>query len=82
MTALPDDPDPSRTPGLEPGGGVLPGDTPPDTDQTSATANKDPVVRHKLSPAGATGISAIVVVIVMFAIIAVLLSVYLAHKYG
>ncbi|MEU4741733.1 DUF6480 family protein, partial [Actinosynnema sp. NPDC023658] len=31
MTATPPDPDPARTPGLEPGGGVAPGETPPDS---------------------------------------------------
>jgi hypothetical protein len=31
----PPDPDPAETPGLEPGGGVRPGDTPPEADQVS-----------------------------------------------
>jgi len=35
MTALPPDPDPALTPGLEPGGGVAPGDTPPDSGSTT-----------------------------------------------
>ncbi|WP_018687210.1 DUF6480 family protein [Actinokineospora enzanensis] len=35
MTAMPPDPDPYRTPGLEPGGGVRPGDTPPDSGSTT-----------------------------------------------
>ncbi|GLZ38836.1 DUF6480 family protein [Actinokineospora sp. NBRC 105648] len=37
MTAKPPDPDPLRTPGLglEPGGGVRPGDTPPDSGSTT-----------------------------------------------
>jgi hypothetical protein len=29
------DPDPDRTPGLEPGGGVQPGDTPPESGSTT-----------------------------------------------
>jgi len=33
-----DDPDPASTPGLEPGGGVAPGDTPPNAGQMSGTA--------------------------------------------
>jgi hypothetical protein len=35
VTALPPDPDPVNTPGLEPGGGVSPGDTPPDSGSTT-----------------------------------------------
>lgn len=35
MTLLPPDPDPADTPGLEPGGGVQPGDTPPDSGSTT-----------------------------------------------
>lgn len=35
------DPDPARTPGLEPGGGVPPGETPPDSDSVSAPQGHD-----------------------------------------
>ncbi|MFC6093462.1 DUF6480 family protein [Saccharothrix sp. BKS2] len=41
--ALPPDPDPARTPGLEPGGGVAPGDTPPDAGQTSGLSHPQPM---------------------------------------
>lgn len=36
------DPDPSNTPGLEPGGGVAPGDTPPGESSTSGAAFQEP----------------------------------------
>jgi hypothetical protein len=42
MTATPPDPDPQRTPGLEPGGGVSPGDTPPEAGQTSGLSHHEP----------------------------------------
>ncbi|MFF4739497.1 DUF6480 family protein [Streptomyces sp. NPDC002536] len=35
------DPDPERTPGLEPGGGVPPGETPPGEDSTGGTGPRD-----------------------------------------
>ncbi|ONI79989.1 hypothetical protein ALI144C_25085 [Actinosynnema sp. ALI-1.44] len=43
MTALPPDPDPNRTPGLEPGGGVRPGDTPPDSGSVSGLSHPQPM---------------------------------------
>lgn len=36
------DPDPATTPGLEPGGGVAPGDTPPGEASTSGVAHREP----------------------------------------
>jgi hypothetical protein len=43
MTAQPPDPDPRRTPDLEPGGGVPPGSTPPDSAQTSGLSHPQPM---------------------------------------
>ena len=43
MTATPPDPDPARTPGLEPGGGVSPGETPPDAGPTSGLSHPQPM---------------------------------------
>ncbi|WP_086851894.1 DUF6480 family protein [Amycolatopsis kentuckyensis] len=43
MTAEPPDPDPRRTPDLEPGGGVPPGSTPPDSGQTSGLSHPQPM---------------------------------------
>lgn len=36
------DPDPDETPGLEPGGGVAPGDTPPAESSTSGASDRQP----------------------------------------
>jgi hypothetical protein len=43
MTSTPPDPEPERTPGLEPGGGVQPGDTPPDSGSTSGLSHPQPM---------------------------------------
>jgi hypothetical protein len=42
MSASTPDPDPANTPGLEPGGGVAPGDTPPGESSTSGAAFQEP----------------------------------------
>ncbi|MBM7276381.1 hypothetical protein HGA04_20740 [Gordonia rubripertincta] len=48
------DPAPEETPDLEAGGGVAPGDTPPDTPQTSGLSHEQPD-RTKRFPAGGVG---------------------------
>lgn len=75
MTAMPPDPDPENTPGQEPAGGVPPGEIPPDSAQTSATANADPTAGRNLNPRNALGIMAIVLFVLLFAVVAVLLIV-------
>jgi hypothetical protein len=66
MTAKPTDPDPDNTPGLEPGGGVTPGDTPPVEASTSGNTFREPDL-----PSGRTnklvyiGILAVVLVAVL-----------------
>ncbi|PQE01737.1 hypothetical protein CYL16_06715 [Mycobacterium sp. EPG1] len=50
MTALPPDPDPRDVPGVNSAGDVAPGDTPPDSAQTSATSNRDPAAGRNLTP--------------------------------
>lgn len=42
MTATPPDPEPQETPGLERGGSVPPGETPPESGNTSGLAHREP----------------------------------------
>lgn len=47
MNAQPPDPEPERTPGLEPGGGVPPGETPPESASgTAAVSHREPRVQR------------------------------------
>ncbi|ART70436.1 hypothetical protein BTO20_19375 [Mycobacterium dioxanotrophicus] len=73
MTALPPDPDPERTPGLEPGGGVSPGSTPPDAAQTSGVSEPQPRARHRFSPSATAGLIAIGVFVLVFVVAGVLI---------
>lgn len=63
MTAM--DPDPDRIPDLEPGGGVPPGATPPETSQTSGLSAPEPTTRHRFPR---TGVAAIVVTVLLAAL--------------
>lgn len=65
------DPDPARVPDLEAGGGVRPGDTPPDTPQTSGLSAPEPATRHHFPITGVVAIIAGVVLVVIFLIAAV-----------
>jgi uncharacterized protein DUF6480 len=73
MTAQPPDPDPTRTPGLEPGGGVAPGSTPPDSAQTSGLSEPEPRPRRRLTPTAVASLIAIAVFVLLFMAAAVLL---------
>jgi hypothetical protein len=77
MTATPPDPDPALTPGLDPGGGVQPGETPPDSAQTSGVSTPQPKARHTYTPATVTGIVAASVFALLFLVVAVVLVVQL-----
>ncbi|WP_163795731.1 DUF6480 family protein [Mycolicibacterium sediminis] len=79
MTALPPDPEPDREdiPALDEGGGVQPGDTPPDASSMSATANKDPVVPHG---AGTSGPKVWLIVTLVFTAIFLVAAVYLVFR--
>jgi hypothetical protein len=78
VTDLPPDPDPANTPGVEPGGGVAPGDTPPDSAQTSATPNPDPPARQKLTPTGVATFATIALFVLLFVATAVFLTLKIA----
>ncbi|NEW39778.1 hypothetical protein GV792_20465 [Nocardia cyriacigeorgica] len=75
MTSM--DPDPSRTPGLEPGGGVAPGTTPPETAQTSGLSAPEPDTRHRFPITGIAAIVVTAIVVGLFIVVAVALLVSL-----
>lgn len=71
MTALPPDPDPSKTPGLETGGGVAPGSTPPDSAQTSGVSEYQPNPRRRLTPLAIVSLVALALFVLLFVAVAV-----------
>ncbi|WP_205873782.1 DUF6480 family protein [Mycobacterium camsae] len=71
MTAMPPDPNPAQVPGLEPGGGVPPGSTPPDSAQTSGVSAPQPRPKRILTPLVLTAIIAVIVFALMFVAVAV-----------
>jgi Family of unknown function (DUF6480) len=75
MTAIPPDPDPAKTPGLEPGGGVAPGSTPPDSAQTSGLSEPEPPPRHRFTPTVIASLVALAVFLLLFVVTAVFLAV-------
>ncbi|MQA10683.1 MAG: hypothetical protein GEU98_19445 [Pseudonocardiaceae bacterium] len=64
MTAPPPDPDPDSTPALDEGQGVPPGDTPPESGQTSGLSHREP------RPPKAMPIVTIAVVLIVAALVA------------
>jgi hypothetical protein len=60
----PPDPQPETTPGLEPGGSVTPGDTPPGESSTSATTFRQPDLPSSRTNWAVLGGIALVVVII------------------
>lgn len=66
MTSPSTDPQPEQTPGLEPGGGVAPGDTPPGEASTSGVTNEQPDLPSARANAGVyVGILAVVALVVV-----------------
>jgi hypothetical protein len=77
MTALPPDPDPAE-PSIASGGGVEPGDTPPDSAQTSASSNQDPPPRRRFTPITIAALIAVGVLFAIFLTVAVLYGLQVA----
>ena len=73
MTATPPDPDPARTPGLEPGGGVAPGQVPPDSAQTSGLSEPQPLTRRRLVPTVTVSVIVLAIFVLLFVATGVLL---------
>ncbi|BBZ01938.1 hypothetical protein MCHIJ_13750 [Mycolicibacterium chitae] len=71
MTAQPPDPDPATTPDLEPGGGVSPGATPPDSGQTSGLAEPEPRPRRRYTATQIVTLIAVVLFVLVFVAAAV-----------
>ncbi|MEU4343420.1 DUF6480 family protein [Nocardia sp. NPDC023852] len=73
MSAM--DPDPGKTPDLEPGGGVPPGSTPPDTPQTSGLSAPEPSTRHHFPITGIAALILTAVLVLVFLVAAVAIAV-------
>jgi len=71
------DPDPSETPGLEPGGGVRPGDTPP---AESSTAEAGP--QETYNPAKGWAKGPLLIILLVTILVAGFFVVRLVHLLG
>jgi hypothetical protein len=70
MTAMPPDPEPDRTPGLEAGGGVRPGDTPPDSGSTTEGLSQKQRYPSRALPV----ITLVLVALVTIAVVALVIA--------
>jgi uncharacterized protein DUF6480 len=62
-------PEPSEVPGLEDGGSVSPGDTPPDAGQTSGLSHPQPIPSRAIPIAALVVIAVIVLAVVAFFVV-------------
>ncbi len=69
----PPDPDPNTIPGADIGGGVRPGETPPESAQTSATANRDPAAGRNLTGRAVVTFVLVALFVALFASVGVYL---------
>ncbi|GEM31814.1 hypothetical protein NN3_28210 [Nocardia neocaledoniensis NBRC 108232] len=67
------DPDPTRIPDLEPGGGVPPGSTPPESGQMSGLSAPEPRTRRRFPPTGIAAVAVTAVIVAVFLVVAVAL---------
>jgi hypothetical protein len=62
------DPDPLNTPGLEPGGGVPPGETPPGESAISGVSHHEEPPGRVITPVALIAIAVVVGLVVLFVI--------------
>ncbi|WP_280305367.1 DUF6480 family protein [Nocardia neocaledoniensis] len=67
------DPDPTRIPDLEPGGGVPPGSTPPESGQMSGLSAPEPRTSRRFPPTGVAAVAVTAVIVAVFLVVAVTL---------
>lgn len=60
------DPDPANTPGLEPGGGVPPGETPPGESAISGVSHSEAAPGRVITPVALAIIGIIVLLVVLY----------------
>ncbi|MFF0813628.1 DUF6480 family protein [Rhodococcus sp. NPDC003318] len=73
MTASPPDPDPARTPDLEPSGSVPPGATPPESAQTSGLSAPEPRTSKHRPVTGVATLMAVAAIVAIFVVLVVAL---------
>lgn len=71
-------PDPANTPGLEAGGGVAPGSTPPDAPQTSGLSDSEPRTSNRFPPTGIAMAIGLIILVLLFVAAAVAIVVQMA----
>ncbi|MGC4935175.1 DUF6480 family protein [Gordonia sp. DT30] len=64
-------PDPSQTPGLEPGGSVRPGDTPPESPQTSGLSHQEAPMAQRFPYTGRLALVAVALIVIVFILVAI-----------